>query len=141
MIINKLEPQGYCGGVIRALEMAKEISKTKNNTVYMLGKIIHNQHVINELEKLGIKTIEDKSKSRLELLDSIPAGTVIFSAHGVSPKVYQKALSKNLNIVDATCPYVLVVQKNIKNYFTYCYTINYSRFYYFYWWCIYSIIN
>ena len=116
MIINKLEPQGYCGGVTRALQMAKDLGKESKNDVYMLGKIIHNSHVINELEKLGIKTIDEKNKTRLELLDSIDKGTVIFSAHGVSPKVYEKATQKNLNIVDATCPYVLIVQKNIKEY-------------------------
>ena len=50
MIINKLEPQGYCGGVTRALQMAKDLGKESKNDVYMLGKIIHNSHVINELE-------------------------------------------------------------------------------------------
>ena len=118
MIVHKIEPQGYCGGVIHAIKIAKEAIKDNSlpKPIYMLGQIIHNSHVIKDLEELGIYTIEDKNKTRLELLDLIDKGTVIFSAHGVSPLVYEKAKSKGLHIIDATCPYVLIIHKRIKEY-------------------------
>lgn len=116
MIIHKIEPQGYCGGVIHAIKMAMDAAKNNSlpKPIYMLGQIIHNSHVIEDLEKLGIITIEEKGLSRLLLLDKINKGTVIFSAHGVSPLVYDKAKQKGLFIIDATCPYVLLVHNKMK---------------------------
>ncbi len=112
MIINKIEPQGFCKGVTNAIRIVKETLEKEKN-IYLLGEIIHNKNVINELTDLGAITISSKEKNRLELLDEIPNGTVIFSAHGVSPLVYKKAQDKGLNIVDATCPMVLMVHNNI----------------------------
>lgn len=112
MIINKIEPQGFCHGVINAINIVNESLKKEKN-IYLLGEIIHNKNVINELTNLGAITIPTEGKTRLELLDKIDSGTVIFSAHGVSPKVYEKAKSKNLKIIDATCPMVLLVHNNI----------------------------
>ena len=112
MIINKIEPQGFCQGVKIAINIVKETLK-KENKVYLLGEIIHNKDVINDLNNIGAITIPSNNKTRLELLDEIDSGTVIFSAHGVSPKVYEKAKNKSLNIVDATCPMVLLIHKNI----------------------------
>ena len=112
MIINRIEPQGYCQGVTNALRIINEALESNNN-IYSLGSIIHNDYVINDLKKKGVTTIEEKGKSRLELLDKINEGTVVFSAHGVSPLVYEKAKSKNLNIIDATCPMVHLVHKKM----------------------------
>ena len=112
MIINRIEPQGYCQGVTNALRIINEALESNNN-IYSLGSIIHNDHVINDLKKKGVTTIEEKGKSRLELLDKINSGTIVFSAHGVSPLVYEKAKSKNLNIIDATCPMVHLVHKKM----------------------------
>ena len=116
MKINKITPQGYCGGVINALNI---VNNTINDAsiprpIYLLGNIIHNKHVVNDLKKKGIIVIDNKNKTRLELLDLIDSGTVIFSAHGVSPEVYLKAKEKGLFIVDAVCPNVNIVHKNIK---------------------------
>ncbi len=113
MIINKIEPQGYCQGVINALKIINE-AINKNDKIYSLGSIIHNDFVINDLKNKGVITIEEKGLSRLELLDRINDGTVVFSAHGVSPLVYEKAKKKNLNIIDATCPMVHLVHKKMK---------------------------
>jgi 4-hydroxy-3-methylbut-2-enyl diphosphate reductase len=113
MIINKIEPQGYCQGVINALKIINE-AINKNDKIYSLGSIIHNDFVINDLKNKGVITIEEKGLSRLELLDRINDGTVVFSAHGVSPLVYEKAKEKNLNIIDATCPMVHLVHKKMK---------------------------
>ena len=116
MIVNKIEPQGYCGGVIHAIKMAMDAAKDPSikKPIYMLGQIIHNSNVIKDLERYGIITIFEEGLSRLLLLDKIHSGTVIFSAHGVSPKVYEKAKEKGLNIIDATCPVVLRLQQRIK---------------------------
>lgn len=125
MIVNKLTPQGYCKGVTRAIEIAFETAKSDNKPIYMLGRIIHNSHVIDKLKELGIIVLENKAKTKLELLDEITEGTIIFSAHGVSPLVYEKAKQKGLNIVDATCPMVLVVHNRIKDYLNKGYHIIY----------------
>ena len=118
MKINKIEPQGYCGGVIRALKIMDKALEDESlpRPIYCLGSVIHNSHVINNYSNRGIITIEDKGLSRLELLDKIDSGTVIFSAHGVSPEAYEKAKNKGLTIVDATCPMVLSVHDKIKKY-------------------------
>lgn len=114
MKINLINPHGYCFGVKKAIEKAENASKNANlkKPIYMLGNIIHNKNVIEDIKKLGIKVIES-SKTRYEMLDEIESGTVIFSAHGVSPRVYDKALKKNLDIIDATCPNVKMIHDRI----------------------------
>ena len=112
MIINKIEPQGYCKGVTNALDIINK-ALIDNKKIYSLGSIIHNNKVIKDLSEKGVITIEEKGLSRLELLDKINEGTVVFSAHGVSPLVYEKAKNKGLNIIDATCPMVHLVHNKI----------------------------
>ncbi|MCR5350160.1 MAG: 4-hydroxy-3-methylbut-2-enyl diphosphate reductase [Acholeplasmatales bacterium] len=118
MKINKIEPQGYCHGVINAINIANKILQNNDikKPIYFLGSIIHNSHVIKDFEEKGIITIDEKGKSRLELLDMIDEGTVIFSAHGVSPQVYKKAMEKGVNIIDATCPMVKLVHNKMDKY-------------------------
>ena len=113
MIVNKITPQGFCKGVENAIKIVNNTLSDNDKPIYLLGEIIHNKNVIDELSKLGAITIPTNGKTRLELLDEIDNGTVIFSAHGVSPKVYKKAKEKGLNIVDATCPMVTLVHNNI----------------------------
>ena len=86
---------------------------------------MHNQYVKKALQYYSIDTIEDKTKTRVELLDEIHEGIVIFTAHGVSPKVYEKAKEKGLILVDASCPFVLQTQKIVKQYLDEEYTIFY----------------
>ncbi len=118
MIVHKLNPQGFCKGVINAIKLAKASVNDSSirKPIYMLGALIHNQHIINELNDLGIIIIDEKCKTRLELLDLIPNnnGSVIVSAHGVSDKVYLKIKEKGLDLLDATCPYVNLVHKKVK---------------------------
>ena len=126
--INRIEPQGFCGGVNNAIKI---LDKTLNDNnikkpIYLLGNLIHNKFVMEEYKKKGIIVLEDKTKTRLELLDLIETkGTVIFSAHGVSDLVYSKAKSKGLDIIDATCPFVNVVHLKIKDYIKKGYQILY----------------
>ena len=79
MIINKISPQGYCGGVINALKIDNEaiLNTSIKRPIYLLGNIIHNKHVVNDLKDKGIIVLEDKSKTRLELLDNITSGTLL----------------------------------------------------------------
>ena len=73
MIINKLKPQGFCGGVKTALNKLDEAINNPSTLkpIYLLGSIIHNEHIINEYKNKGVILIEDKNKNRLELLNEI----------------------------------------------------------------------
>jgi len=127
MIINKLNPQGYCNGVKRAINICLEALENPNTKkpIYLLGSVIHNKYVNEEFIKKGAIILEDKNKTRYELLDQINEGTVIISAHGVSPKVIAKAKTKNLNIIDTTCPNVSIIHNNIIKYLNEGYTCLY----------------
>lgn len=127
MHVNVIKYQGFCQGVIKALDL---VYKTIENPetpkpIYLLGRIIHNDFVVDKIRNLGVIILEDKSKSRYELLSNIDKGTVIFSAHGVEPKVYELALNKGLNIIDASCTYVLKTQNNIKKHLALNYDVIY----------------
>jgi 4-hydroxy-3-methylbut-2-enyl diphosphate reductase len=126
MIINKVEPQGFCNGVKYALRLVlKAINDPEvEKPIYLLGNLIHNHFVMDDLKKQGVIII-DNNKTRLEMLDEIEEGTVVFSAHGVSPKVYEKAKNKGLNFIDATCPNVLIIHNRIKTYLEQNYSIVY----------------
>ena len=116
MEITLLEPHGYCYGVKRALQTVLDAINNSDTVrpIYLLGNLIHNKYVTKKLESLGIITIESNNRTRLEMLDDIDKGTVIFSAHGVSDEVVNKAINKGLHIIDATCPNVLQIHKRIK---------------------------
>lgn len=108
MEIIPVVPRGYCKGVYRAIKIAKETAEQyPDKPIYMLGMIVHNKYVVEACKLYNIKCIEDKSLTRLELLDRIDNGVVIFTAHGVSQKVIDKAIAKGLIIVNASCEDVL----------------------------------
>ena len=116
MEVLPITPRGYCAGVTRAIQIAKEtVMKYPNQKVYMLGMIVHNQHLVNAFSKLGIICLEDQSSTRLELLDQIAEGVVIITAHGASDAVFEKAKDKGLTIVDATCPDVEKTHDLVRN--------------------------
>jgi 4-hydroxy-3-methylbut-2-enyl diphosphate reductase len=126
MIINKVEPQGFCNGVKYALRLVQKAINDPDveKPIYLLGNLIHNKFVMEDLKSKGVKIIDNKG-TRLEMLDEINEGTVVFSAHGVSPKVYDKAKTKGLNIIDATCPNVLIIHNRIKTHLENGYSIVY----------------
>ncbi len=107
MKINVVTSHGFCLGVDRAVNLAKETAKKYPNKTYLLGEIVHNSFVVSDLENnFNIKTVN--------CLDEIPLNSVvIFRAHGASPELYLKAIEKGLIIVDATCPIVLQSHKTI----------------------------
>lgn len=103
------QPRGFCAGVERAIETVRLTLRRHGAPVYVLHEIVHNLHVLNELEQLGAVFVED--------LADIPAGGIcIFSAHGVSRAVEQAARQLGLKTVDATCPLVGSVHRMVEKY-------------------------
>lgn len=104
MEVIKISPRGYCYGVVDAMVLAQQAAKDLDlpRPIHILGKIVHNSHVVEAFSKQGIITLD--GADRMALLDQIEEGTVIFTAHGVSPQVREKARAKGLTVVDATCP-------------------------------------
>lgn len=104
MEVLKITPRGYCYGVVDAMVLARQAAENLDlpRPIYILGMIVHNSHVVEAFEKEDIITLD--GEDRLALLDEIDKGTVIFTAHGVSPEVRKKARDKGLTVVDATCP-------------------------------------
>lgn len=114
MEIKKVIPSGYCKGVVNAIKLAKQTRlNNPDKRIYVLGMLVHNSFVSKELEELGIITLDDTNKTKEELLDDINEGIVIFTAHGISKKIKQKAIAKGLTYVDATCTDVLKTQNII----------------------------
>jgi len=97
---------GYCFGVRDAVNLAKK-SGDDFQEVYMLGDIVHNETVVDDLNKNGSKVVES--------LNDIPEDKpVLFRAHGTDPETWKKAQKKKLNIIDATCPLVTEIHEEIK---------------------------
>lgn len=104
MEIVKIAPRGYCYGVVDAMVLAQQAAKNLDlpRPIYILGMIVHNSHVTQSFEDQGIITLD--GPNRVEILEQVESGTVIFTAHGVSPEVRRLAREKGLTTVDATCP-------------------------------------
>ncbi|HZG60545.1 MAG TPA: 4-hydroxy-3-methylbut-2-enyl diphosphate reductase [Anoxybacillus sp.] len=104
MEVIKITPRGYCYGVVDAMVIARNaaLDPTLPRPIYILGMIVHNKHVTDAFSEEGIITLD--GPNRLEILEKIDKGTVIFTAHGVSPEVRNRAREKGLTIIDATCP-------------------------------------
>ena len=117
MEIKRVVPSGYCKGVVNAINIVKKTKQEyPNENIYILGMIVHNSYVSKQMEDLGVITLEDPNLSKEELLDTIDKGVVIFTAHGISDKIKQKALDKSLICVDASCVDVLKNKDLIKSY-------------------------
>ncbi|HWO97990.1 MAG TPA: 4-hydroxy-3-methylbut-2-enyl diphosphate reductase [Bacillus sp. (in: firmicutes)] len=114
MEIIKIAPRGYCYGVVDAMVIARNaaLDKSLPRPIYILGMIVHNKHVTDAFEEEGIITLD--GANRLEILDQIDSGTVIFTAHGVSPEVKKRAKEKGLVTIDATCPDVMKTHELIR---------------------------
>lgn len=97
---------GFCFGVKRATQMAFDAAG-KDQKTYTLGPIIHSPQVVGKLENLGIRALDS--------LDGLDNGTIIIRSHGVEYKEMKEAQQKNLDIVDATCPFVKKAQEYVKS--------------------------
>lgn len=98
------KPRGFCAGVKRALEIVEYSLAFYEHPIYVRHEIVHNKFVVETLREKGVVFVDD--------IAEVPDHkTVIFSAHGVAPEVWEQAKSKNLKIIDATCPLVTKVHK------------------------------
>src|SRR5690349_22395256 len=102
-------PRGYCAGVDRAVVTVEKALDLYGAPVYVRKQIVHNKHVVADLESRGAIFVEE--------LDQVPEGeTVVFSAHGVSPAVHAEAETQGLKTIDATCPLVTKVHHEAKRF-------------------------
>ncbi|SHN34215.1 4-hydroxy-3-methylbut-2-enyl diphosphate reductase [Cryptosporangium aurantiacum] len=103
------KPRGYCAGVDRAVVTVEKALELYGAPVYVRKQIVHNRHVVAELEKRGAIFVEET--------EEVPEGaTVIFSAHGVAPVVHQEAAARSLKSIDATCPLVTKVHHEARRF-------------------------
>ena len=109
-------PRGFCAGVVRAIDVVELCLERYKPPVYVRHEIVHNRHVVDELRRKGAIFVDDVSE--------IPIGsTVVFSAHGVPPSIWEEAKERNLQIIDATCPLVTKVHLEARKYASEDYTI------------------
>ncbi len=98
MRVQRAEKYGFCAGVRIADRKVKKFVAQGGADGKILGQVVHNERVVEEMEELGVPTIES--------LEEIDQGTVVFSAHGVPPSFHSQAQSRYLKILDTTCPFV-----------------------------------
>src|SRR4051794_8392271 len=102
-------PRGYCAGVERAVETVERALELYGSPVYVRKQIVHNLHVVRELEERGAIFVDEET--------DVPAGqTMVLSAHGVAPSVHQNADARQLRTIDATCPLVTKVHVQARRY-------------------------
>src|SRR5215831_175654 len=95
-------PRGYCAGVDRAVETVERLLGSQGPPVYVRKQIVHNLHVVRDLEAEGAIFVDD--------VDEVPEGAVtVLSAHGSPPRVFDEARARGLDLIDATCPLVTKV--------------------------------
>ncbi len=102
-------PRGYCAGVERAVETVEKALDLYGPPVYVRKQIVHNIHVVRDLEERGAIFVESEE-------DVPPGETVVLSAHGVAPSVHANASARQLNTIDATCPLVTKVHVQARRY-------------------------
>jgi 4-hydroxy-3-methylbut-2-enyl diphosphate reductase len=109
-------PRGYCAGVERAVETVELALQRFGAPVYVRKQIVHNSHVVRDLRERGAVFVDD--------VGEVPHGaTLVFSAHGVSPAVRERAAARSLRTIDATCPLVTKVHTEVRRYAAEGYTI------------------
>ena len=102
-------PRGYCAGVDRAVIAVEKALEHYGAPVYVRKQIVHNKHVVSSLEKRGAIFVDE--------VDEVPHGSIlVFSAHGVSPAVVAAAEARGLNTIDATCPLVTKVHREVQRF-------------------------
>jgi len=109
-------PRGFCAGVNMAIETLERVLRRYGPPLYVYHEIVHNRWVVNEFVQRGVHFVES--------LDLVPnGGIVIFSAHGVSPEIRREAAARNLHVIDATCPLVTKVHREVQRFAAMGYTI------------------
>jgi 4-hydroxy-3-methylbut-2-en-1-yl diphosphate reductase len=109
-------PRGYCAGVERAVETVEQALEHYGAPVYVRKQIVHNIHVVRDLEARGAIFVDEETE--------VPVGaTLVYSAHGVAPAVYENSAARRHNVIDATCPLVTKVHVQARRYADEGYTI------------------
>ncbi len=109
-------PRGYCAGVERAVETVERALEHYGAPVYVRKQIVHNIHVVRDLEARGAIFVEEEKE--------VPAGaTVVYSAHGVAPSVFENSARLEHNVIDAVCPLVTKVHVQARRYADDGYTV------------------
>lgn len=104
--ILRAEPQSFCAGVERAIEIVERALAIHGSPVYVRRQIVHNTHVVADLERHGAVFVQE--------LDEVPEeATAVLAAHGVAPSVRAQAAERRLNVIDATCPLVAKVHSEV----------------------------
>ncbi len=112
-------PRGFCAGVERAIEVLERVQNSNpQEQIYSYHQIVHNTHVVRKFEESDVRFVDD-------IIEIPEGGTVVFSAHGVSPEVRRQTEHRKLNWVDATCPLVEKPHREVKKYADQGYTILY----------------
>lgn len=125
MNVIKINPRGYCRGVVNALEIVKKAIKDyPNHPIYIVGMLIHNKFVKEALRLKGVISFDDKI-DKMTIINKIESGVVIFTAHGTAQSVKNAAIRKGLIVIDATCQDVIKTQNMIKQYLDNDYDILY----------------
>ena len=102
-------PRSFCAGVVRAIDIVEKLLEQHGPPVYVRHEIVHNVHVVRDLEARGAVFVTSE--------DEVPEGElVVLSAHGVAPEVYRRCKERNLKIVDAVCPLVSKVHAEARRY-------------------------
>ncbi len=110
------QPRGFCAGVVRAIDIVELAIEVYHAPIYVFHEIVHNRYVVEQLKQKGAIFVED--------LNDVPEQSVcIFSAHGVSNQVVEKARIRQLNVIDATCPLVTKVHLQAQKYINQGYTL------------------
>ncbi len=109
-------PRGYCAGVDRAVQTVERALELHGAPVYVRKEIVHNKHVVEQLRARGAIFVDQETEVP-------PDATVVFSAHGVSPRVHANAAERSLRTIDATCPLVTKVHVEAKKFASEGYTI------------------
>ena len=109
-------PRGFCAGVERAVETVELALEHYGAPVYVRHQIVHNAHVVRDLEERGAVFVENE-------VEAPEGATIVFSAHGVAPSVYQRSAERGLNTIDATCPLVTKVHVQARRYAAEGYTV------------------
>jgi len=109
-------PRGYCAGVERAVDTVEQALELWGPPVYVRKQIVHNVHVVRDLESRGAVFVESETEVP-------PGATVVFSAHGVAPVVHENARRLELHTIDATCPLVTKVHSEARHYAKQGYTV------------------
>ena len=111
------KPRGFCAGVDRAIDMVEKALETYGPPIYVRHAIVHNKRVVESLIEKGVKFVEQLDEIEDE------GAKVIFSAHWASPAVWNEAIDKNLEVVDAVCPLVIKAHNEVVHYANLGYTI------------------